>query len=253
MPLTRPYDLEHHPALSLPYKSKVLNEMVATAGDMLHLERRKLVEIKNMMTTFRGDYNWIPCGDIATGSRQKLTNGLSNGASARNRLEKEIFEIDLEPEDVDNIQIIDGKISLKDNQLEAHESDNLSSVKAEATDPDTSVAKQHADLTRSWPLPEPPSLPPLPMAEESKRLLTAVVQKQTEIVQGVSQLHNNLLRATRLKETVWRWCRAEGHVDEMSDGEDWVDLDQWGLTRTLFPIEVKFLFGKSLFASEILS
>ena len=231
MPLTRPYDLEHHPALSLPYKSKVLNEMVATTGSMLHLERRKLVEIKSMMTTLRGDYNWIPCGDIATGSSQKLTNGLSNGALARNRSEKEIFEIEIQPEDVDKIHIIDGRILVKSDQAASHEDDSISPVKAEVPEFDTSTTKQNNNPARSWPLPDPPSLPPLPMAEESKRLLTAVVQKQTEIVQGVSQLHNNLLRAARLKETVWRWCRAEGHVNEMSDGEDWVDLEQWGLTR----------------------
>ena len=217
--------------------------MVATAGAMLHLERKKLIEIKNMMTTLRGDYNWIPCGDIAIGSDQKLTNGLSNGAVAHSRSERDIFEIDIEPEDVDKIRIVDGRILVKGEQLNTHENDSLSPVKSEVTDPDTSVATQHKGSPGSWPLPQPPSLPPLPIAEESKRLLTAVVQKQTEIVQGVSQLHNNLLRAARLKETVWRWCRAEGYVNEMSDGEDWVDLDQWGLTRKFnSPFKAQLLF-----------
>jgi len=34
-----------------------------------------------------------------------------------------------------------------------------------------------------------------------------------------------------MKDTVWEWCNAEGHVGEMSDGEDWVDEGAWGLAE----------------------
>jgi len=30
-----------------------------------------------------------------------------------------------------------------------------------------------------------------------------------------------------------RWCKAEGHVGEMSDGEDWYDREEWGLEQDL--------------------
>lgn len=37
------------------------------------------------------------------------------------------------------------------------------------------------------------------------------------------------MKAYRMKEEVWEWCKAEGHVGEMSDGEDWYDKEKWGL------------------------
>ena len=70
-------------------------------------------------------------------------------------------------------------------------------------------------------------------AEDTRRVLSALVQKQEEVVRGASQLYEGLLRADRLAKTVWKWCKAEGHVDEMSDGEDWVDLEEWGLDGML--------------------
>ena len=53
--------------------------MAAATGTMLHEERRKLAEIKNLMTTFRGDYNWMPCGNIATKSDLKTDRNAVNG------------------------------------------------------------------------------------------------------------------------------------------------------------------------------
>ena len=232
MPLTRPYDLEHHPALSLPYKSRVVNDMAAATGTMLHEERRKLAEIKNLVTTFRGDYNWISCGDIATNSDLRTHGDKVNGESARSKLEGNIFDFSIDPEDVENIRIVDGRIFIDNGQETDKIRNDLLSVKAENADIISSLSVQ-AETSLAWPLPDPPSLPLLPAAEESNRLLAMIVQKQTEIVQGVSQLYDSLLRAKRLKETVWRWCRAEAHVDEMSDGEDWVDLEQWGLSQML--------------------
>ena len=32
-----------------------------------------------------------------------------------------------------------------------------------------------------------------------------------------------------MRKAVYKWCKAEGHVGTMEDGEDWVDLDEWGL------------------------
>ena len=66
-------------------------------------------------------------------------------------------------------------------------------------------------------------------ATDIRRLLLVYVQKQDEVVRGASTLLGNLRRADRLRRTVWRWCRSEGHLGEMSDGEDWVDAEEWGI------------------------
>ncbi|KAF2094765.1 hypothetical protein NA57DRAFT_45984 [Rhizodiscina lignyota] len=54
-------------------------------------------------------------------------------------------------------------------------------------------------------------------------------QNGEEIVRGVEELHNGLLLANRKRKNVLKWAKAEGHVGEMSDGEDWYDIEEWGL------------------------
>ncbi len=70
-------------------------------------------------------------------------------------------------------------------------------------------------------------------AEETRRLLMAYVQKQEEIVRGAEKLYEGLMQAERQRKTVFKWCKAEGHVGEMSDGEDWYDKEEWGLEDEL--------------------
>ena len=70
-------------------------------------------------------------------------------------------------------------------------------------------------------------------AEDMRRLLTAYVQKQEEVVRGAEKLCEGLLRAERMRQTVFKWCKAEGHIGEMSDGEDWYDKEEWGLEEDL--------------------
>ena len=68
-------------------------------------------------------------------------------------------------------------------------------------------------------------------AEETRRLLWSYVQKQEETVRGFEHMLDSLLRACRMKDDVFEWCKAEGHVGEMSDGEDWYDREKWGLAE----------------------
>ena len=70
-------------------------------------------------------------------------------------------------------------------------------------------------------------------AEDTRRLLVAFVQKQEEVVRGAEKLYEGLLRADRMRQTVFKWCKAEGHIGEMSDGEDWYDKEEWGLEEDL--------------------
>lgn len=88
-------------------------------------------------------------------------------------------------------------------------------------------------------LPPDASLPdrdyglPTSEAEDTRRMLILYVQKQEEIVRGTERLMHRLLEADRKRKDVWRWCKAEGHINDMSDGEDWYDKEEWGLTADL--------------------
>ncbi|KAA8652228.1 hypothetical protein EYZ11_002290 [Aspergillus tanneri] len=100
-----------------------------------------------------------------------------------------------------------------------------------------------SDTLSTLPTPHPLFLPPnsvrpdpnfgLPPneAEDTRRLLWSYVQKQEETVRGFEHMLESLLRACRMKDDVLEWCKAEGHVGEMSDGEDWYDREKWGLAE----------------------
>ncbi|KAI9367706.1 RXT2-like protein [Aspergillus egyptiacus] len=80
-------------------------------------------------------------------------------------------------------------------------------------------------------LPDPNFGLPPNEAEDTRRLLWSYIQKQEETVRGFEHMLENLLRACRMKEDVFEWCKAEGHVGELSDGEDWYDREKWGLAE----------------------
>ncbi|EWC43973.1 hypothetical protein DRE_01325 [Drechslerella stenobrocha 248] len=65
-------------------------------------------------------------------------------------------------------------------------------------------------------------------AEETRQLLLLAVQKEEEFIRGLERVRSMLLKANRQRKEVWNWCRADGAPD-LSDGEDYVDLEYWGL------------------------
>jgi hypothetical protein len=70
-------------------------------------------------------------------------------------------------------------------------------------------------------------------AEETRMLLLAYVQKQEEVARITSDLYQGLLQADRMRQDVFKWSKAEAHVGEMSDGEDWYDNEEWGLDKDM--------------------
>lgn len=74
---------------------------------------------------------------------------------------------------------------------------------------------------------------PLAEAEETRRVLMSYAQKQEEVCRGAERLYEGLLKADRMRKTVLKWCKAEGHVGDASDGEDWYDKEEWGLEEDL--------------------
>lgn len=73
-------------------------------------------------------------------------------------------------------------------------------------------------------------------AEDVRRLLALYVQKQEEICRGAQKLHQGILKAERLRKEVLHWAKAEAHSGpngDMSDGEDWYDKEEWGLSEDL--------------------
>ena len=364
MPLTAASELQNHPTLSIPYKSSIIPGMVEQACGMVHKERKSLVDLKLLLTIFRGDHGWIPCGSLhtdgdlslfptdtlpvepsdqhveqATGSvevvleadnvcvkdiglkkepdgpeneplsildgvREPFASG--NHQPGAQREEREARTCETEPkehlvqEEPPVLQeskglgvVVTTKILGKDSTERIAEEEGAT-VKGRRIDTsaDDAAPTQKDDGTIQSPSPleddktdkgsrmltrgqaqaqasaasntprhesrsspslssEPPLtihplyLPPanaipsrnhgLPEneADDMRKILSALVQKQEEVVRGAEQMYEGLLKAQRLMRTVWRWCKAEAHVGEMSDGEDWVDAEEWGLDGPL--------------------
>ena len=74
---------------------------------------------------------------------------------------------------------------------------------------------------------------PADEAQETRLMLTLYVQKQEEVCRSARKLYEGLLQADRQRKDVLQWCKAEGHLGEMSDGEDWYDKEEWGLDTDL--------------------
>lgn len=125
-------------------------------------------------------------------------------------------------------------------------------TRARARSPDLAPASPTPSSSSSipeinpWFLLPPTTLPdrdlglPPTEAEETRTHLHAYVQKQEQIVRSLLTLSTGLQRADRLRKEVLRAAKASAHlrddgrgnfVTEMSDGEDWYDVEEWGLGR----------------------
>lgn len=85
----------------------------------------------------------------------------------------------------------------------------------------------------AYPLPDRDMGLPENEAENVRHLVSLYVQKQEEIARGAAKLYQGLMKADRLRRTVLQWAKAEAHVGEMSDGEDWYDKEEWRLEGDL--------------------
>src|SRR5205814_6033910 len=115
-------------------------------------------------------------------------------------------------------------------------SDNMTSVRSRSVSP--APSNEEFFIHPLYKIP-PAALPnrtfflPVAEADETRRLLQSYVQKQEEVVRGSEKLYEGLLEADRMRKNVLKWAKAEGHVGEMSDGEDWYDKEEWGLDDDL--------------------
>lgn len=93
-------------------------------------------------------------------------------------------------------------------------------------------------------------IPPIE-AEETTRLLLAASQRQDEVLRGLNQIQELLLKADRMRKQVWSMARSmEGyrnhaaakglpvdgnHEDwgELTDGEDFFDMEEWRVDEPL--------------------
>jgi hypothetical protein len=104
-------------------------------------------------------------------------------------------------------------------------SPTLSSISSDLLEPDPLFLTTHTPATS---IPNLTSLLPLPERTETRRLLTMYIQKQEETIRCTEAVLGKLIKSLRMRDQLLEWSKAEGHVGEWSDGEDWIDAEAWG-------------------------
>jgi hypothetical protein len=104
-------------------------------------------------------------------------------------------------------------------------SPTLSTISSDLLEPDSLFLATHTPTTS---LPNLTSLLPHPERTETRRLLTMYIQKQEETIRCTEAVLGKLIKALRMRDQLLEWSKAEGHVGEWSDGEDWIDAEAWG-------------------------
>lgn len=249
-PLTSAADLADHPSLSVPFLSRPISEMAENARRAMHREKETLWHIKQLLLRLRGDDHWIPVGKLESEHDAMLLDPDSHAPLAVDHFKSEI--------------------TAPPQQEPATDMDGIEPQHPPQAPPSPSASPeamtQHAMTTRAQartspspdadfpsPSPAPSSIPsihgffhvprsalpdrdyglPASEADDTRRMLLLYCQKQEQVVREAEQMLEGLLKADRMRKEVWRWCKTEGHQGEMSDGEDWYDMDEWNLSAPL--------------------
>ncbi|KAI5289372.1 hypothetical protein KEM54_003981 [Ascosphaera aggregata] len=314
-PLRHPSELESHPSMSEPYRSRFLKQMIYSIDQRLQRERMVLHKAKRLHREFVGDVPFMPCGFLETSHdrdmflpkwmteprtettlRETADSQLSGTqvTAMKERNEEERSTALLDGNEETRVLKKESGVSDSNSQgnkrTTAKTSDPAGTSEEDGTRPVETPGPQHksekkpqrspspdarneyqqphrmttrqsaatnsssassdfdnVDLNDNeddeaegsfavHPLyiaPHPPidhacGLPPLE-AEEMRRALWSFIQKQDETVRGFDKMLIMLRKSKRMKDDVWEWCKAEAHLGELSDGEDWPDYEKWNL------------------------
>ncbi|KAF3917134.1 hypothetical protein ABW20_dc0107942 [Dactylellina cionopaga] len=246
-PAVEPKDIPNHPALSLPYKSRHLTDMCEQALDIICAEHKHLITIKRLLTNLL-----VPDNDVEMVDDEKTGDGSTDKpGSAAVPAKSPIPKVE-HPSPPDGFMDAAGEPSTAQQPQQQPQQQPSSSTNPAASQnqPAVNDAADAAPTTTTLPVGVDPYeivnstspwfYPPtrdeaarnfgLPAqeAEETRQLLLLAVQKEEEFIRGLERVRAMLLKADRQRKQVWNWCRADG-APELSDGEDYVDLEYWGL------------------------
>jgi hypothetical protein len=263
--LTSAADLPNHPALSVAYTSNHLTDLANEAGGLSRKEQVTIARAKALFVKLVGDSSFAPAALAAMRDapfHNSWSNGITrhqgNGDAQPGEDTDAPASLNGVPDAISGVQPAmngvshgtEGEGVAEDEDAVDDASDTASQQTAHRM---TTRARAHAAST-----PSPPQSPlngvdaihplfassvdsipdrdlglPPKEAEETRMLLMAYVQKQEEVSRATADLYSGLLQADRMRQDVFKWSKAEGHVGEMSDGEDWYDNEEWNLDQDL--------------------
>lgn len=189
-------------------------------------ENQSLWEVRHLWTSLYGDATWLPC-ETMIGPE-----------------DADLYTKDLVPAHAAEVAAKEHKPAVNGDAPKTEDADVTMTDSNEANNDANKPEGGDGEAPFIHPmyLPPPNVKPDRDMglpdkeADDIRMLIALYVQKQEEVCRGTERLHEGLLRAERLRAEVLRWSKAEAHCGpnrDLSDGEDWYDKEEWGLTEDL--------------------
>ncbi|CZR61125.1 uncharacterized protein PAC_11021 [Phialocephala subalpina] len=168
--------------------------------------------------------------DLAQGEPSSKTSGDAIENQADN-VDVDLIETETGLDDQDDIPVT----RMRTRAQAQAASDNTAASATRSITPEAGDDMEVSAYFLAPPVSHPDRNQGLPQheADETRRLLQLYIQKQEEVCRGAEKVYEGLLRADRQRKEVMKWAKAEAHIRDMSDGEDWYDKDEWGLDEDL--------------------
>ena len=175
---------------------------------------------------------------VTVGRSKETSNGVGNQPNAttdRESVSKPVSFAHASPDDAqeEDTRVPAHRMRTRAQAQALSDKDNSTHTRTPSTEPSILPDIHPLYLIPSSAVPDRDfGLPPTE-AEETRCIMMLWIQKQEEICRSAERLYIGLLKSDRMRKTVFSWCKAEGHLGEMSDGEDWYDREEWGLEDEL--------------------
>lgn len=203
-PISDPREVPDHPAISRPYKSRILSAMAKEISNIIVEEKSRITKFANLFSIFLGDDSGV----------LKVENlGIPEYCGVPESKQEE------EEDDNPSVQYVEASSQVT-------KPDGISFASAQSS-MDAFFAVPILKIDRNFGVSNE-------AAEETRQLLQIAHQRMEEYVRCMTVIYSGLSRADRLRRKVLNWCK------EMR-GDDWVldeiGPDDWRTRWTSVPLD----------------
>lgn len=197
-PLTSPAQVTTHPALRQTYTSKVLSDLAERTLDIICEEQKYVVKLAKLMSVFLGD---DPSYLLAENLHlPELPDDEFNGHKTENGTENGVAQLsttnNINNDDNNDDEEVGARRMVTRRQAH-NEMDPFFAPPEIQVDGTMGISPEHA--------------------EETRQLTQIVQQRMEEFIRNMTSIRSGILRADRIRQKVYGWCREVGGGDELDD------------------------------------
>ncbi|GME95775.1 unnamed protein product [Ambrosiozyma monospora] len=213
-PITKPYDIVRRKTFVDIYKSKHLSKLADETIHIIEKEQDNVNQLSKLMDVFLGDdyHNYRSDGlalplydhnlDLDAKLKKDILTGKHNGddPNATNNTTADVSEMDLDKTQEENTTDLGHTGGVVDPEaVEANKAikDPFFKLPQFKRDFDFGVKKVED-------------------AEESRQLIQIALQRNEEFIRSLTTIRNGFIRAERLKNNIYKWCKEIDETDAAS-------------------------------------